>query len=303
MGFGGLGLAWREASALLGAPAAVGEALLGLAVLAWLLVAALHALRLRRHPQAMAQDLKHPVRAAFAGAASIGLLIAAAALAPHAREAARLVWLLGAGAHVLIAAWTVRELIEAPREPAGLAPPLLIPLVGNVLAPTMGVGLGFERLSMLMFGLGMLLWAMLQPLLLGRLIHGPALPPKLRPTLAIFIAPPAVGSLALAALTGGFGAGPLALYGLALFFVLVFALYLPRFLGLPFAMSWWGWTFPTAAFSIATQHALAADGLPLALWQQAAAWASLLGASLVLALVAWRTGRAGLAGELLRPEA
>jgi tellurite resistance protein len=42
------------------------------------------------------------------------------------------------------------------------------------------------------------------------LIHGPPLPPRLRPTLAILLVPPAAGALLLADLTGSFGPGPLA---------------------------------------------------------------------------------------------
>lgn len=299
MGLGGLGLAWREAAHVLGAPALVGEALLLLAGLVWLGVAGLHAVRLARHPEALAADLAHPIRAAFAGAVTIGLMLLAGGLLPYARGAAQAVWLVAVAGHVLIAAWTVRGLLRAPREAASLAPPMLIPLVGNILAPVIGAKLGFEALSWMMFGLGALLWAMLQPILLARLVTGPALPPRLRPTLVILLAPPSVGALALAGLGGGFGPGPLALLGLAAFLALVLASFAAEFAKLPFAMSWWGWTFPTAAFAAA---ALAAGRAHPAAWQAPLLWLLLLAASAILALVAAATLRAAAQGHLLQPE-
>jgi tellurite resistance protein len=299
MGVGGLGLAWREAAHTLGAPAAIGEALLLLAALVWLGVAALHLVRLARHPEALAGDLAHPIRAAFAGAVTIGLMIIAGGLVPHARGAAEALWLVAVAGHVGIAAWTVRGLLLAPREAASLAPPMLIPLVGNILAPVVGAKLGYEALSWMMFGLGALLWAMLQPILLARLVTGPALPPRLRPTLVILIAPPAVGALALAGLGGGFGAAPLAVLGLAVFLALVLATMLGEFARLPFAMSWWGWTFPTAALALAVQAAARAHPAP---WQAPLLWLVLLAASAILALVAAATLRAAAQGHLLQPE-
>jgi tellurite resistance protein len=299
MGLGGLGLAWREAARGLGAPAAIGEALLLATGLVWLLVSGLHLWRLARHPEALAADLRHPIRSAFAGAVTIGLMIIAGGLIPHARDAAALLWLAAVAGHLAIAAWTVRGLLTAPREAASLAPPLLIPLVGNVLAPVFGARLGFEALSWMLFGLGALLWVLLQPLLLGRLITGPALPQRLRPTLAILLAPPAVGALALAALTGGFGPGPLALLGLTGFFAAVLAMMPREVAAVPFAMSWWGWTFPTAALAIVLQAAAHAHPAP---WHAPLLWLALLGASAILAIVTAATLRAAASGQLLQPE-
>lgn len=299
MGLGGLGLAWREAARTIGAPAIFGEALLALAGLVWLAVLALHLLRLARHPEALAVDLKHPIRSAFAGAVTIGAMIIAGALAPYAPGLAAPLWLTAVALHLSIGAWTVRGLLLAPREPSTLTPALLIPLVGNILAPVVGAKLGFTLLSWMLFGLGALLWAMVQPVLLWRLIVGPPLIERLRPMLAIFLAPPSVGALALAALTGDWGPGPVAVYGLAAFLAATLAAFLPAFLEMPFAMSWWGWTFPSAAFAAATLgmgHTFRSTGLDLV------GWAALIAATAIVAFVSLATLRAALAGQLLRPE-
>ncbi len=299
LGLGGLGMAWREAARGLGAPGWVGEGLLLLASLLWLLLVGLHLARALRHPQALRADLNHPVRAAFAGAVTIGVMIVAGALTPYAPGLAADIWLVGVVGHLGMAVWTVRGLLGAPRQAAVLTPPLLIPLVGNILAPVIGVPLGFPVLNWMLFGIGASLWFMLQPLLLNRLILGPPLPGPLRPTLVIFLAPPAVGALALAALTGGFGPAPLACLGLALLVVAVMLTLVGEFARTAFAMSWWGWTFPSAAFAIAVQVAARSYPAP---WQAPLLWLVLLAASGIVALVCVATLRHLVSGRLLQPE-
>ena len=118
MGVGGLGLAWREAAHGLGAPVLPGEALLLAAGALWGAITALHLVRLLRHPGALAGDLRHPIRSAFAGAVTIGLMIIAGGLIPHARGATEALWLAAVAGHVAIAAWTVRGLLTTPRDAA-----------------------------------------------------------------------------------------------------------------------------------------------------------------------------------------
>ncbi len=299
MGIGGLGLAWREAGHVLGAPAIVGELLLLLAGLVWLVVAGLHALRAMRHPEALRGDLKHPIRSAFVGAVTIGLMIVAGGFIPYARGIAAALWIVAVVAHLGIGVWTVRGLLTAPREAATLTPPLLIPLVGNILAPVIGAKLGYSDLSWGLFGLGALLWVLIQPSIINRIATGPTMPDRLKPTLAILLAPPAVGSIALANLTQGFGAGPSAIYGLAAFVAVVLVTIVPLFRRVPFAMSWWGYTFPAAAFSVATSAFTAAhpSGSMVAV-----SWVVLLLASVIIATVVVATLKAAASGHLLQPE-
>lgn len=299
MGFGGLGLGWREAGRALGAPAVIGESLLVTAAIIWGLVALLHVLRALRHPQALGGDLKHPVRSAFAGAISIGLMLVAGGAIPYAPALAAWIWGVAVVLHLVVGVWLFRGLLKAPRDAAALTPPLLIPLVGNVVAPIFGAKLGFTGLSWMLFGVGIVLWASVQPLLLGRIFNGPPLPERLRPTLVIFLAPPAVSSVALAQLTGGFGPVSLALFGYAAFLVLVYLVMIRDFFRVPFAMSWWGLTFPTATFTVAAM--LATESHP-AEWQGPVLWLVLLAASAILAVVTARTLKALFDGHLLQPE-
>jgi tellurite resistance protein len=297
MGLGGAGLAWREAALGLGAPALPGETLLALAILVHAALLLLHLGRALRHPAALAADLMHPIRAAFAGAVSIGFMIEATALLPYLPGLAEVLWLIGIAWHLGVGCWLVRRLLQSPGDTVVLSPPLMIPLVGHVIAPIAGVPLGHAALSWALFGIGTMLWLMLQPLILHRVVAGPPMPGPLRPTLGIFLAPPAVAALALLALQHAPGPAVLACYGGAALVAAVLLSLAPGFARLPFAVSWWAWTFPSAAFATATA-ALARHGVMPA----APAWLALLLCTAILGLVAWRSWRALLAGSLLRAE-
>ncbi|MFC3216542.1 hypothetical protein [Novosphingobium panipatense] len=115
----------------------------------------------------------------------------------------------------------------------------------------------------------------------------------------MFLSPPAVSTVAVANLTGGVGPLALALFGYAAMLAIMFATMIPEFRRTPFAMSWWGWTFPTAAFTVAALTVARSYSFP---GYQLVLWGILLGASLILAIVSMATLRAALNGNLLRPE-
>lgn len=297
MGIGGLGLAWREATAHFGVPAFPGEALLSVAALIWVLLTLLHIWREIRHPRALFADLAHPARAAFAGAFTIGLMMISAMLIPTQPGAAFWAWTVAVSLHLLVALFTVRGLMLTPRhDPMSLMPPTLIPLVGMLLAPVFGVRLGLVMPSWLLFGIGMIFWLTVQPLLFQRIAAGPVFPEKLKPTLVIFLAPPSVAFLSLVALEGKVDWPALALFGYASFLAVVFLTILPRFLRAPLALSWWSYTFPAAAFTVALFTLVRAYPFPFADWLL---WAQLAITSLLVLVVVLAT-LLGLAnGKLL----
>jgi tellurite resistance protein len=298
MGLGGAGLAWRQATESLGAPALVGEGLLLLTALAWALLVGFQFLRGLRHPDAMLAEARHPVRVAFAAGPTIGLMILSTAAFPYSPTLGAALWCIAVPLHLVVAMLLLRRLLAGRGEAAMLAPPLLIPFVGSILAPAFGVRMGFVDASWMMFGVGLVMWLVLLPLLLNRLLVGPPLPGPMRPSLAIFLAPPAVGALALLELTGGGGAQAhgvaLALVGVALLVAATLLSLAREFAATPFSLSWWGVTFPSAAFAVMLMsfgfHPLI-GWLALALNTALTTW------------VAWRTWRAALAGIFLRPEA
>ncbi|MCK5665133.1 MAG: C4-dicarboxylate ABC transporter, partial [Thiotrichaceae bacterium] len=98
----------------------------------------------------------------------------------------------------------------------------------------------------------MMFWLILMIIVFNRIIFHTPLPEKLLPTLFILIAPPAVGFMAYVKLTGSLDAFAQILFNFALFLTILLLSQLPRFARLPFFMSWWAYSFPLAAVSIAT---------------------------------------------------
>lgn len=250
MGLGGLGLAWRQFATTAGWAWPVAEGLMALTVLAWVVITGLHVARAVRHPFMAREDWLHPFRGSFAGAISIGLMLVAAAFIPLAPGLARVLLLLGAALHWAIGLALLARVLRGEGSAEMLAPPLLIPLVGNIVATVFAPSLGMPLLGWMLFGTGGTLWLVLQPLMLGRLIEAP-LPPLLRPALFILLAPPTVGALAAGALMGEGGA-MWALYGFAVFTFLLLALTLRHMVAAGFNPGWWAFTFPLAAFATAT---------------------------------------------------
>lgn len=292
MGTGGLALAWREAGHVLGAPGWIGELIALLAVLLFLALLGAYGAKALNHRPAFLGELRHPIRTPFVSTVSIGAMLVAACLLPYAPRLAAALWIAAVILHLFLAVWVLRRWITVSMETHMATPAWVIPLVGNILAPILGAKLGFLEASWALFGLGFFLWLVFMPILVNRLVFHPEMPPRLLPTMAVFIAPPAVGYIAYAGLIGGEDGLSRALYWIAVFFAAFLVSLGPRLVKLPFAISWWAYTFPLAAFSIATTKFL--GGGP--------AWVALTVVTGVVAIVATRTVQYTLAGHLLRPE-
>lgn len=290
MGLGGLGMAWRKAVPALGAPFWIGEALMAAALLAWAAMTALHLWRWRRHPEAVAEDWAHPFRAPIFAAGSISTMVAAGAVLPWAPRLSAALLMVAVALHLLIGLAIIARVFRGEASTAMLVPPLLFPLVGNIVAPLVAAPLGFLTLGWMLFGIGALLWVMVMPLLLWRMLEGPTLPPPLRPSLAILLAPPTVGALSVAALAGP-GPWVVMLYGLSAFILALLVLALPHILAGGFSPAVWAFTFPIANFAAVTM--MVAHG--------ALAWLALLGATMVVALITAATLHAARHGRLLSP--
>lgn len=303
MGLCGLALAWHRAQPLLGDSAAAAALAIGaLATAAFLVLAVATALRGWRHPEAWAEDRRHPVRHTFIAALPIAVLLLAtvgvALFGPH--PLARALWWAGSLAQWFVTAWVLarwwRGASAGGLQWASVTPALFIPIVGNVLVPLAGAPLGHTEWAVAQFGVGLLFWPVVLVLLVVRLVVQGLWPERLLPTAFILIAPPAVVGLSLLQL----GAPVLwgwACWGMAVFSLLWAAALARRISAMPFGLPHWGMSFPLAALAALTLR-LAQPGQPMA-WTGLLllALASLLIAGLLLATV-----RGLRDGNLLAPE-
>ena len=303
MGLCGLALAWHRAVPLMGDMAGVVSVGVGFAaatVFALLAVATL--LRAQRHPDAWAEDRKHPVRHTFIATLPIGMILLATVAVAHGLKglASEALWAAGALAQLWVTAWVLGRwwkgnggggLVLASATPA-----LFIPIVGNVLVPLAGVPLGHVEWSAAQFGVGLLFWPVVMILIGVRIATSGLWPDRLRPTSFIFIAPPAV--VGLSALQ--FGAPPLvgwALWGMAMFSLAWVGLQAKAIAALPFGLPHWGLSFPLAALAALTLRLAGPGGAMATLGLLLLALSSLVILALLLGTV-----RGLRDGSLLAPE-
>lgn len=294
MGLSGLALVWGRVSVMGWLPNVAPAVASGLGLLAgvvFLLLLVRYLSRWVTDAEQIRAEWHHPVKSAFFAAVSVSFaLMGTVALALFAPLALPL-WAVGAVLQVVVMvmvlnAWVHREGLQ----PWHANPAWFIPAVANVVMPLGGVRLGLLEVSWWFFAVGLLFWVVMLTLVMGRLLFvQPPLPERLVPTLCIFLAPPAVGFLSWMLLTGQHADGRSidwmghALFGLALFFALFLVSQVPRFLRLPFYLSWWAFSFPVAAFTAACL--VYSDFVPLPIIQGLAVFMVVFSTALILWLL------------------
>jgi tellurite resistance protein len=252
MGICGLGLSWRVAAQVLGAPHAIGEALIALAAALFVVLGTIYVLKLFNAPDAVAAEFRNPTTSSQFGSLTIALLLLAVGILPYAPRSALAIWSAGAAGQCLLFLTLLDRWISEPTELGNATPSWLIPIVGNVTATFAGVPLGFPEISWFLFAVGLVFWLTFLPLLLNRLIfHHEPLPGRSAPTLALLVASPAVICLAWLQLTGRVDETYRIILFVALFFVLLVLRLWRLAAHSPISVTWWTYTFPSAALATA----------------------------------------------------
>lgn len=253
MGLGGLSLTWRRAAVVWGVSPVIAEVLFWIALATYVFVAVLYVGKWVRHPAAARAELRHPIRMAFVPTITIGLLILATAGQDLLPGPATVAWWVGAVGHLLVmivvmGAWFEREDIGLSQ----VTPAWFIPVVGNVITPLAAPALGNLQLAWFSWSVGLVFYVALLPILMLRvLLHSDPIPPKLLPTIAIFIAPPAIAGISWTVLTGKQGDAVFHIfYGATMAFLLLVVAEFPRLRKVPFALPYWAYTFPLTAASV-----------------------------------------------------
>jgi len=303
MGLAGLSLAWHRAVPLMGEAADAAALAFGAAAAVAFVALALSSLwRARRYPEAWAEDRRHPVRHPFVAAIAVSMvLLAMVAVALFgASPAARALWWAGSLAQLVATVWVLARWWRGNQagglQWAGVTPVLLIPIVGNVLAPLAGVPLGHADWAAAQFGIGLMFWPLVMALVITRVAVAGLWPDRFRASVFIFIAPPAVIGLGLLQLGAPTSVGWV-FWGMALFCLLWASTQLRAIVALPFGVTHWGMSFPLAALAALTLR-LAEPGGALVV----PAMAMLAVATLLVAALLLGTARGLRSGSLLAPE-
>lgn len=259
LGLTGTTIAFQRAERLLALPFAISSILLVASLAAFLAIAVIYALKAARYPDAVKREFAHPIKINFFPTISISLLLFGIAFMRLNSDISRAFWIAGASAHlvftiVILSAWIQRTTLQMQH----INPAWFIPMVGNMIVPIAGVEHAPIEISWFFFSVGLIFWIVLFTLFMERMIFHPPLPERLAPTLFIVIAPPAIGFISYLRLmeheVSGFDLDGFAriLYYLALFIFVVLLTQYRQFVKLPFYLSWWAYSFPMAAITIAT---------------------------------------------------
>lgn len=251
MGLAGLAGVWQLAGKFFHAPLPISGILYLVTTAVYLVLCGAFlckALFARRKALA---GLTHPVLGPFNALLPISGMLLALGLEAYAHRAALVIFLVFLVAATLLGGWMVSRWLTTR--------PDFDSLHSGYYLPTVAVGLigadGLVRFGLMgpawaFFGVGVLCWLITGPIILSRLFTHPALPTRLIPTLAIEVAPAALAGNAYFALTGGRIDIVAALFAGYAFLVFLVQLYLvPTYRRIPFAVTFWSFTFTFAAFT------------------------------------------------------
>lgn len=287
LGLLGLGLALRRGLRFLALPEGGVEIFLGAVLGLFVFALAALAVKIARRPSVLLEDMRVlPGRSGFA-TASMGVMAAAAVLAPYSAGLAIAVLWLGLGLHLALALLWLWLWFAMPPEARGVNPAWHLGFVGFIVGAVSAVVLGLDWLAQGVLLATMPIAAAIWGTSLAQLIS--RIPPApLRPMLAIHLAPAAL----FATVAKGLGQEVLAVSFAAFGAVILLAMLVNlRWVTVSgFSPLWGSFTFPLAAYASA-------------LISMGGAWASvgvlvMIAALAVVPVIAYRVLKMWAAGSL-----
>ncbi len=246
----------------------------------------LYGLKLIWYPNEVKADFKHRIRINFFSSISISLLLLSISTNSIFPFLSISLWWLGVILHTIFMFKTISFWIQHNFEIHHFNPAWFIPVVGNILVPISGVEYAPLLISYFYFVVGFFFWIVLFTIFLYRAIFHAQLPEKFIPTFFILLAPPAIGFISYMRITASWDSFAIFLLFMAYFFIALLIVMYKSFKQLKFFMSWWAFTFPLAAVTIASVLAFQISHL---LIFKILAWTLLIATLAAISIVAWQT--------------
>ncbi len=248
----GLALAWR----LSGISFFLSNVFALFAVAIFFIVSCVYIIKFLKYRPAVMQEFTHPIMMSFFGTIPVSIMFLASIIGNQNASSAKFLWIIGASLHVILFLYALGQWVLSKKlEIENLTPACFIPVVGLAVIPVYGAEHGFVEISWFFWGIALTLWMILLVFVLYRLMFVSPLPAPLMPMLFILLAPPSIMFNNYIVLQGesleGVGMLGNILYGVAVLFACLFLSHI-KFFRVPFSMSYWAFTFPLVAFSMAT---------------------------------------------------
>ena len=252
MGLAGLTLVYKQVSEALFLPSIIYLVMMICTTIIFFIILYFYLLKIMKHKNEVKKEFSHPIRINFFAASSISILILSMIYRNTIDPLAQIFFIVGAVFHIFFTFYTIKFWINNNLEMQHSNPAWFIPIVGNLIVPIAGKGFIDDSVLYFYFSIGIFFWIILFSIILNRIIFHNQFAPKFMPTLFILIAPPAIGFISYVKLTGNLDFFAQILFNLGLFFtILVFVMY-KNFINIKFFISWWAFTFPMAAITLAT---------------------------------------------------
>jgi len=295
MGLGGLASAWLQAASLYPGAAGIAHALFLLTAIIGSAVTLAYGAKILFQFQLAVEDFCDTNIANFFPGFTISLLLLASWLDQQSIGGSTPLWSFAAILHIGLAISVLRIWIVHNVEITIANPSMFVPIAGLFVVPATLPDDGSSMIALFCFSVALLFWLALLPVVLNRILFHGQLPQQFLPTLFVLIAPPALAASSTAVLSGAFT--PLAdgFFFAGLFIALLLATMARRFFALSFQMSWWAFTFPSAALAGAALKRYAMLNEP-DIGAGLLAVSLLLIASLIIGFVSWCTLRALISG-------
>ena len=253
MGVSGLAIVFAKAYHLIDMPYWIYILILLIDTILFLGIFTAYMFKWLLYPEAVKKEFNHPIKSSFMAAISISFLLFSIAFYDFAPTVSILLWCIGAPLQLMFTLIIIRYWIHNELKVVHSNPAWFIPIVGNLLVPVVGVEAAPVWVSLFFFALGLFFWMVLFTIMIYRIVFHHPLAKKLVPTLFILIAPPAVGFVSYFRITNG----SIDMFSMFLYFIALFTLFLLLFMvrmfdTKQFFISWWAYTFPLAAITIAT---------------------------------------------------
>ena len=253
MGVSGLAIVFAKAYHLIDMPYWIYILILLIDTILFLGIFTAYMFKWLLYPEAVKKEFNHPIKSSFMAAISISFLLFSIAFYDFAPTVSILLWCIGAPLQLMFTLIIIRYWIHNELKVVHSNPAWFIPIVGNLLVPVVGVEAAPVWVSLFFFALGLFFWMVLFTIMIYRIVFHHPLAKKLVPTLFILIAPPAVGFVSYFRITNGsIDMFSMFLYFIALFTLLLLLFMVRMFDTKQFFISWWAYTFPLAAITIAT---------------------------------------------------
>jgi len=294
LGFMSLSLGWANAARVIpGLSEGAGYLLLTASTGYFFWFMSLYLRKIIARPSVVWDDMQTAPARAGGAAMAMTMLLLAAALLPFG-GLAPLVWWLGVVMQVVASGAVLWALLQEPRNKRHFATFQYLTFVGPVLGLMAGVPLGYIWESKLLVSTALVTWVVITTGTLVSLRRAP-LPPGLRPSVMIFLAPVCLLALGYGML--GYDIAFAVFYRLCCAIAAGLVLLVPWMVKGGYTPAWGAFTFPLAAFLNVQVMAMSKG---YGVWAEAGVYAGLAIATPVVLYMAYRTVMEWGTGNLAR---